>query len=64
MMNYYPNEKEWHCAMMNHKEPVCPECGKGKIVCLNGKIARPHYFECTNQCGFYVNIDYNDCLVE
>ena len=64
MWNYTPNREEWHRAMMNHEEPVCPKCGKGRIVCPAGKIKKPHSFECTNQCGFYVNIDYADCIVE
>ena len=63
-MNYHPNKDEWHCAMMNHEEPICPKCGKGRIICPQGKIERPHYFECTNQCGFHVNLDYNDCIIE
>lgn len=53
-----------HNAILNHEEPVCPKCRKGRIVCPQGKIKKPHFFECTNKCGFYMNIDYNDVILE
>ncbi len=53
-----------HNAILNHEEPVCPKCRKGRIVCPQGKIKKPHFFECTNKCGFYMNIDYNDVIIE
>ena len=58
------SSKEFHFAVLSHQEPICPICGKGRIICSQGKIIKPHYFECTNHCGWYMNIDYNDCLVE
>lgn len=36
-MNYHPNKDEWHRAMMNHEEPICPKCGKGRIICPQEK---------------------------
>lgn len=51
-------EKEFNRAIRNHEAPVCPKCGKGKIVCPHGKIEKPHYFECTNKCGWRLHIDY------
>ena len=51
-------------AMMNHEEPICPQCGKGKIVCPQGKIPKPHFLECTNKCGWTCNIDYSDTIIE
>ena len=50
--------------MLNHKEPICPNCKKGRIVCPSSKIAKPHFFMCTNECGWMANIDYNDVIVE
>lgn len=61
------NEKEtemFRKAMMNHEEPICPKCGNGKIVCPQGKIPKPHCFECTNKCGWICNIDYADTIIE
>ena len=56
--------EELRNAIFNHKEPTCPHRGKGRIVCPQGKIKKPHFFECTNKCGFYMNIDYNDVILE
>lgn len=56
--------EELRNAIFNHKEPTCPNCGKGHIVCPQGKIKKPHFFECTAKCGFYMNIDYNDVIIE
>lgn len=58
------DEEEFLYAVINHKEPICPKCHKGRIVSPSGKSGKPHYVECTNNCGWYMNIDYNDCLVE
>ena len=58
------SSKRFHHAVLSHQEPICPICGKGRIICPQGKIVKPHYFECTNHCGWYMNVDYNDCLVE
>lgn len=44
-------KEEFEKAIFNHEEPICPQCGKGKIVCPEGKIKKPHYFCCTNNCG-------------
>lgn len=60
----YTNWDEFHDAMLNHEEPICPQCGKGRIVCPEGKIKKPHCFECTNQCGWFANLDYNDVIIE
>ena len=58
------SSKEFRYAVLSHQQPICPICGKGRIICHQGKIIKPHYFECTNHCGWYMNVDYNDCLVE
>ena len=58
------SSKEFRYAVLSHQQPICPICGKGRIICPQGKIIKPHYFECTNHCGWYMNVDYNDCLVE
>jgi len=63
-INDYLSCDDFRRAMMNHEEPICPNCKKGKIVCPEGKVEKPHFFECTNQCGWYANIDYNDILIE
>lgn len=60
MEKSYTYDDNFSDDMMNHKEPVCPKCGKGKVVCPQGKIKKTHYFECTEQCGWFANIDYND----
>ena len=57
-------EDDFYKEVLNHKEPLCPNCKIGKIVCPSGKIPEPHFFECTNKCGWYMNIDYNDIDVE
>lgn len=38
------NEREFHDAVIDHKEPKCPKCHKGRIVCHQGKIEKPHFF--------------------
>lgn len=60
----YVIDEEFQEAVRNHKEPICPKCGKGRIVCPQGKIKKPHFFCCTNNCGWMMNIDYNDVIVE
>jgi len=45
-------------SVVSHKEPICPQCGKGRIKCPQGKIDKPHYFCCTS-CGWKMNIDYD-----
>lgn len=61
-----PTEEEikFHDDMLSHREPLCPKCRAGRIVCPQGRISRPHFFICTNECGWYCNIDYNDVIVE
>ena len=56
--------QKFHDAVFNHEEPVCPQCGKGRIVCPSGKIPKPNFFECTKNCGWYMNVDYNDVIVD
>ena len=48
-----PTEEEigFQDDMISHKEPICPKCGIGKVVCPQGKISGPHFFICTNDCG-------------
>ena len=58
------SEQEFHNAVINHQEPVCPKCRKGRIICPSGKIKKPHFFICTNECGWIMNIDYMDLIVE
>ena len=58
------SSKDFHDAVLSHQEPICPACGKGRIICPQGKIKKPHYFECSNNCGWHMNVDYKDCLVE
>ena len=58
------SSKDFHDAVLSHQEPICPACGKGRIICLQGKIKKPHYFECSNNCGWHMNVDYKECLVE
>ena len=57
-------ERQFHNDVLSHNVPLCPKCKIGKIVCPQGKIPKPHFFECTNNCGWYMNIDYNDVIVE
>ena len=57
-------EKQFHKDVRSHKEPLCPQCKIGKIVCPQGKIPKPHRFECTNKCGYCINIDYNDVIID
>ena len=57
-------ERKFHIDMLSHREPICPQCGKGKVICPKGKIPKPHYFECSHGCGWYTNIDYMDTIVE
>lgn len=57
-------KKDFYDAVINHQEPECPKCHLGKIVCPQGKIKKPHSFCCTNNCGWIMNIDYDDCIVE
>lgn len=64
IMESNKTEKEFLNMVIYHKEPICPKCHIGRIVCPEGKVKNPHYFHCTNNCGWYVNIDYNDCIVE
>ena len=56
--------QEFKQALFNHAEPACPYCGKGRIICMEGKIEKPHCFQCTNNCGWHMNIDYNDSIVD
>lgn len=58
------SSKDFHDAVLSHQEPICPACCKGRIICPQGKIKKPHYFECSNNCGWHMNVDYKDCLVE
>ena len=58
------NEFDFLITIINHEEPVCPNCGKGRIICPNGKIEKPHAFICTNDCGWYMNLDYSDLVIE
>ena len=58
------SSKDFYDAVLSHQEPICPACGKGRIICPQGKIKKPHYFECSNNCGWHMNVDYKDCLVE
>ncbi|MGN0693288.1 MAG: hypothetical protein ACI4LK_00035 [Lentihominibacter sp.] len=51
-------------AMYNHEEPVCPNCGKGRIVCPQGKIEKPHTFRCSNNCGWFLDLTPADVIVE
>ena len=61
----YPDDRiAYTDAVLSHQEPICPACGKGRIICPQGKIKKPHYFECSNNCGWHMNVDYKDCLVE
>lgn len=50
--------------VVNHREPTCPNCHIGKIVCPQGKIKQPHFFRCTNDCGWFMNLDYCDINIE
>ena len=61
-----PTEEEirFQDDMLSHREPICPKCGIGRVVCPSGKISRPHFFICTKECGWHCNIDYNDVIVE
>lgn len=58
------SDEEFLNALINHKEPECPKCHKGKIYCPVGKIESPHFFVCSENCGYYINIDYNTPVVE
>lgn len=51
-------------AVINHEKPICPKCGKGRIICPSGQIEKPHCFICTNECGWIMNIDYTDLIIE
>ena len=64
VLNETKELEQIHDKVMRHEETVCPYCGKGRIVCPQGKIEKPHFFECTNKCGWHMNIDYADCIVE
>ena len=32
------SSKDFHDAVLSHQEPICPACGKGRIICPQGKI--------------------------
>ena len=32
------SSKDLHDAVLSHQEPICPACGKGRIICPQGKI--------------------------
>lgn len=58
------NKCDFLRAIINHEEPVCPNCGKGRIICPNGKIETPHAFICINHCGWYMHVDYLESIIE
>ena len=58
------SDEEFLNALINHKEPECPKCHKGKIYCPNGKIKTPHSFCCSQNCGYHINLDDKMPVVE
>ena len=51
-----------HRAILDGKKIICPKCKKGYIETTNTK--RPLAFWCSEECGWFANIDYADCIVE
>lgn len=50
--NDYVDSNQFRNSVLDYEEPICPKCGKGRIVCPEGKIKKPHHFHCNNECGW------------